>query len=260
MRAFYFNFTNLATFIWLPCRANSFTFFSLMFPSPAKLPKWITENLMNTSVKSQLLKHLQGCQAHVTLTATVEEWKTWTDADVGETSLQLLASNRHPRAEEDGAGTNFHNSRMFHWILWLAVEDTAIPNMEQNLKMKCLLEIYHMFLIQHMTVVKWCYFPPCISQTMAIRYGLASKAGCKKIASPLTVLGLWLLVASLASHYKEILKEKQCQKATRCFDQSEMEEILHGVHTPPRTNCQFTRWHITEDTEIQKCIRFGSHV
>lgn len=121
-----------------------FFFFFFMFPSPAKLPKWIRETLMNTSVKSQLLKHLQVCQAHVTLTATVQEWKMWTDADVGETSLQLLASSRHSRTEEDGAWTNFHNSRMFSWILWVAVDDTESQNGTEFDEL--LLEIIHSWL------------------------------------------------------------------------------------------------------------------
>lgn len=77
------------------------------------------KKLMNTSVKSQFLKHLQVCQAHVTLTATVLEWKTWTDADVGETSFQLLASNTLKRTEPEQISTTVGCSTECYEVLWL---------------------------------------------------------------------------------------------------------------------------------------------
>lgn len=174
-----FDSTNPVTFSWLPCRANSFSFFFFfMFPSPAKLPKWIIQKLMNTSVKSQLLKHLQVYQAHVTLTATVEERKMWTDADAGETSLQLLASNTHSHTEGDGARTNFHNSQMLSWILWVDVDDSVNPKMEQNRITSCLKFITHSW--SYVLVCAWWWQEDAVfllafpdfrqqSQTMAIR-------------------------------------------------------------------------------------------
>lgn len=161
---------------------------------------------------------------------------------------------------------NFHNSQMLNGILWVVVDDSVNPNMEQNRISSCLKFLIHSW--SHvLCVCGGCktmlffslQFPTSDNKVKQwqLDMGLPFKQGAK-IASPFTVLGLWLLVPSLASYYKGN-PEKQCQKATTCFDQSKMVEILYQVHTPPRTNCQFTMTHNRGQWNT-KCIRFGSHV
>lgn len=176
------------------------------------------------------------CQISVLETSASVPSTCYTDSDsVGVEDVNrrwcgrdVIPAVSFKHTEKDGAGTNFHNSRMFYWMLWSAVAETIIPNMEQSLKINCLFEIYHVFLISYVYLCAWWWqedaiflpaFPSCKqqSQTMVIRYGLASKAGCRNsssINSPeLMIIGC-LLSKPLQGNPEEL-----CQKAIKCFDQ-----------------------------------------
>lgn len=173
-----------------------------MFPFPAKLPKWITENLMNTSVKSQLLKHLQVFAKHMLrwqrqcTSGRCEQTPMWVRRH---SSCCLQTDILAQKKEPEQISTTVGCSTEYYELLWMILQ---FPTWNRIRKWSACLKYipcswYSTWLWLNY-VFSFLHF--LTSNIRAKQWQLDTGLPLKQnvnIASPLTVLGLWLLVASL---------------------------------------------------------------